>query len=87
MSESPNPLRSARLLILSLVVVIVVLGAALMVMAIGRSGEPATQEKIARIVAMKRLNAKDRTPLGRLSLQQRYSNSWERTKRRFMNTR
>jgi hydroxylamine dehydrogenase len=46
MSENTGPLRSGRLLIFGLLVVIIVLGAALIVMAIGRSGTPATDEPV-----------------------------------------
>jgi hypothetical protein len=46
MSENTDTLRSWRLLIFALLVVIVVLGAALIVMAIGRAGTPATVEEV-----------------------------------------
>ena len=46
MDQSSNPLRSARLLIIGLIVVIVVLGAAFIVMAIGRSGSAVNIEKV-----------------------------------------
>ena len=46
MSEVQSIFRSARVLIFGLVAVIVVLGAALIIMAIGRSGTPVTSEQI-----------------------------------------
>ena len=46
MSENSGALRSGRLLIFGLLVVIIVLGAALIVMAIGRAGAPATAEEM-----------------------------------------
>ena len=46
MNASNGPLRSSRLLILGLLVVIIVLGSALIVMAIGRAGEDVATEKI-----------------------------------------
>jgi len=46
MSETTNPLRSSRLLILGLIAVIVVLGAALIVLAIGRSGVRVDAEEV-----------------------------------------
>ncbi len=46
MSEGQNIFRSARVLIFGLVAVIVILGGALIVMAIGRSGTPVAAEKV-----------------------------------------
>jgi len=46
MAISQNGLRTARVLIFSLVVVIIILGAALIVMAIGRSGTPVETETV-----------------------------------------
>jgi hydroxylamine dehydrogenase len=46
MSEDQSVFRSARVLIFGLVAVIVVLGAALIIMAIGRSGAPETSEQV-----------------------------------------
>jgi hypothetical protein len=46
MSENNGPLRSGRLLIFGLLIVIIVLGAALIILAIGRAGTPATVEEV-----------------------------------------
>ena len=46
MSENNGPLRSGRLLIFGLLIVIIVLGAALIILAIGRAGTPATDEEV-----------------------------------------
>jgi hydroxylamine dehydrogenase len=51
MSEGQSIFRSARVLIFGLVAVIVIMGAALIVMAIGRSGPPVASERVDALAA------------------------------------